>query len=133
VAEHLNHDRLKVEQATSLRYLGLSVIYVSSAADMFIAGVGNSLVLPLVLAVLAVAGILAGIMFRVRAFLLLGVTFLTIVISTMIWYAAVDLHHTWVWYVSGIALGIAIIMVFALFEKRRNDVLLALEKFRGWD
>ncbi|MFV1968290.1 MAG: hypothetical protein ACC628_22935 [Pirellulaceae bacterium] len=133
IAEYLNHDRLKSEQSTALRYLAMSVIYVSSTADMFIVGVGNSLVLPLVLAFLSVAGVLAGILLRVRAFLLLGVSFLMVVITTMIWHAAVDLEHTWVWYVSVIVLGIGIIAMFAIFEKRRNDVLATIEKLKTWD
>jgi hypothetical protein len=132
IAEHLNQDRLKSEQSASIRYLALGVIYISSTADMFIAGVGNSLILPLVLALFSVAGVFAGMMFRVRAFLLLGVTFLTVVILTMIWYAAVDLQHTWVWWISGILLGTAILALFGLFEKRRNDVLAAIERFRSW-
>ena len=36
-----------------LRYLGISMIYVSSTADLYIAGLGNSVVLPIVLAVLS--------------------------------------------------------------------------------
>ena len=39
----------------------------------------------------------------------------------MIWHAAVNLEQTWVWYVSGIALGVAILALFAVFEKRRNN------------
>jgi len=132
VAEYLNHGRLPSQQSTAIRYLALSVIYVSSTADMFITGVGESLYLPLILAMLSVAGILAGILFRVRAFLMLGIVFLAVVIMTMIWYAAVDLHHTWVWFVSGIILGLAIFAMFAVFEKRRNDVLAAIDELKSW-
>ncbi len=52
---------------------------------------------------------------------------------SMIWYAAHDLHHTWIWYVCGIALGAAILAMFALFEKRRNDVLAAVEQLKDWE
>lgn len=132
-AEHFNRDRLAGEQAAALRYFALGAIYVSSTADMFVTGIGESLILPLILALLSVAGVLLGIMLRVRAFLLLGVTFLLVVLLTMIWHAAYDRHHTWVWWVSGIVLGIAIISMFALFEKRRNDVLAAIERLRTWE
>jgi len=54
-------------------------------------------------------------------------------IITMIWYAAVDLEQTWIWYASGIVLGAAIIVVFALFEKRRHDLLAAVERFKEWE
>jgi hypothetical protein len=132
VAEYVNRQRLTEYQSETFRYLALAVIYVSSTADMFIAGVGNSLYLPLVLMVLSVAGVLLGILLRVRAFLFLGVTFLILVIVTMIWYAAVDLGQTWIWYASGIVLGVAIIALFAVFEKRRNELLSAIEKLKQW-
>ena len=51
---------------------------------------------------------------------------------SMIWHAAHDLHHTWIWYVCGIALGAAILAMFAVFEKRRNDVLAAVEQLKDW-
>jgi hypothetical protein len=132
VAEYLNHDRLSEAQSAAFRYLALSAIYVSSTADMFIAGLGNSWSLPLVLMLLSVVGMLAGISLRVRSFLFLGLTFLMLDILSMIWHAAHDLHYTWLWYVCGIALGAAILAMFAVFEKRRNDVLAAVEQLKDW-
>ena len=132
VAEYLNHNRLSEAQSTAFRYLTLSAIYISSTADMFIAGLGNSWGLPLVLMVLSVAGMLAGILFRVRSFLFLGLTFLVLDVMSMIWHAAHNLNHTWIWYVCGIVLGAAILAMFALFEKRRNDVLAAVEQLKDW-
>ena len=133
VAEHVNRDRLTEPQASALRYPALLVIYLSSTADMFIAGLGQSVVLPLVLALLSVLGVLSGILLRVRAFLYLGVTFLFLVVFTMIWHAAVGRHQIWVWWTSGIVLGAAIIALFAIFEKRRQDVLQVLEDLKKWD
>jgi hypothetical protein len=132
-AEYANRDRLPPAQAAGLRYLGLAALYVASTADMFITGLGNSVVLPLVLAGLSVLGVLLGILLRVQAFLFLGVAFLCLVIFTMIWHAAVDRYQTWVWWASGIVLGVAILGLFALFEKRRNDVLRLIEEVRRWD
>jgi hypothetical protein len=132
-AEHANRDRLRPELSAGLRYLGINMIYVSSTADLFIAGLGNSAVLPIILAVLSLAGMLLGILFRVRAFLFLGISFLFLDVFTMIWYAAVDRYQTWVWWVSGIVLGAAILTLFAVFEKRRNDVLHLLEEIKRWD
>jgi hypothetical protein len=132
VAEYLNHDRLSEAQSAAFRYLTLSAIYVSSTADMFIAGLGNSWALPLVLMLLSVAGMLAGISLRVRSFLFLGLTFLVLDAMSMIWHAAHDLQYTWVWYVCGIALGAAILALFAVFEKRRNDVLAVVENLKEW-
>jgi hypothetical protein len=132
VAEHVNRKDLREEIAAPLRYLGVSLIYVASTADLFLAGLGNSLWLPVLLAVLCVAGVLAGIWLRVRAFLFLGVSFLLVDIGTMIWHAAVHRAHTWVWWASGIVLGVAILALFALFEKRRNDVLRLMDELRRW-
>ncbi len=120
VSEHVNRHRLKAELSNGLRYLGISMIYIASTSDMFIAGVGNSLWLPVILAVFCVMGVLLGIMLRVHAFLYLGVGFLLLDIFSMIWHAAVDLEQTWVWYVSGIVLGVAILTLFAVFEKRKK-------------
>jgi hypothetical protein len=133
ISEHINHDRLSREVSQGLRYLGISLIYVASTADLFLTGLGRSVWLPIILAVLCVAGVLAGILLRVRAFLFLGVGFLLVDILTMIWHAAVDRAHTWLWWASGIVLGAAILALFALFEKRRNDVLELLDRFRRWD
>jgi hypothetical protein len=120
VSEHVNRRRLDKDLSNSLRYFGVAMIYVASAADMFIAGVGNSVWLPVLLAVFCVAGVLLGILLRVRAFLFLGVAFLLLDVFAMIWHAAVDLEQTWVWYVSGIILGVAILTLFAVFEKRKK-------------
>jgi hypothetical protein len=132
-AEHVNRERLTRGQSLAVRYLGLLLIYVSSTADMFIAGLGNSVLLPVVLALLSVLGVLAGIVLRVRAFLFLGVTFLFLVIFAQIWHAAVDRAQTWVWWASGIVLGALILAVFALFEKRRNDVLKMIDEIKRWE
>jgi hypothetical protein len=132
VAEHLDRRRLTPEQRAAIRYLALGAIYVSSTTE-FWRGIGHSVVLPLVTIVLSVLGMLAGILLRVRSFLYLGVTFLLVVIARMIFYAAFERGHVWVFWASCIVLGAAIITLFALFEKRRNDVLAALERFKKWE
>jgi hypothetical protein len=72
-------------------------------------------------------------MLRVRAFLYLGTAFLALVVFAQIWHAAVDRQQTWVWWASGIVLGVAILALFAVFEKRRNDVLHMMEEIKKWD
>ncbi len=133
VAEQLNQDRLKPNQSAAIRYFALIVIYVSSTADMFIAGLGKSWELPLALMVLSVIGVLAGMLLRVRAFLYLGSSFLVLVISTMIWHAGVDKHQPWVLWSAGIALGVAIYALFMYFEKRRQNVLHLVDRLKNWD
>jgi hypothetical protein len=132
VAAYLNRDRFNEDQMMSIRYITLMIIYVSSTSDIFINGVADSPWLPLVLAGLSVAGVLCGIILRVRAFLFLGATFLLVAVMTMIWYASVNLGWTWLWYVAGIATGALIIFTFALFEKKRGEVLRVVEDLRGW-
>jgi hypothetical protein len=133
VAEQLNQDRLTQGQSAGIRYLALIAIYVSSTADMFIAGLAESWEMPLALMVLSVLGVLAGMLLRVRAFLYLGSSFLTLVIVSMIWQAGVEQHRPWILWSSGIVLGIAIYALFMYFEKRRQNVLHLVEKLKKWD
>ncbi|MDY3559926.1 hypothetical protein R5W23_001114 [Gemmata sp. JC673] len=122
VSEHINRHRLSPEASNTMRYTGVAMIYVASAADMFIAGVGESRWLPVVLAALCVLGVLAGVLLRVRAFIYLGAGFLLLDVFAMIWHAAVNLQQTWVWYASGIVLGVAVLALFTYLEKRRGHV-----------
>ena len=133
VAEYLNHDRLTLAQSGTIRYLALGLVYVSSTVDMLHAGIGNSVWLPLALMFLCVAGVLLGILLRIQSFLILGITFLFVLIGTMVEYAAFDLDQIWVLWACGLATATAIIALFAVFEKRRNDVLRAAEKFKTWE
>jgi hypothetical protein len=132
VSEAVNRSHLSREFSTGLRYIGLGMLYLSSTADFFIAGLGESVSLPIILAALSILGALAGILFRLRSYLYLGVAFLVLDIVSMIWHAAVNLRHPWVWWVSGIVLGAAILALFALFEKRRQHMLHLVEDFRSW-
>jgi len=132
-ATYLNREMLSDAQLTSIRYLTATTIYVASTADIFLIGVGQAPWLPLVLAGLSIAGVLAGIVLRVRAFLFLGTAFLVLALFTVIWYAAVDLEQTWLWSASGIVTGILIIAVFAVFEKKRQEILQVVEQLREWE
>ena len=82
---------------------------------------------------LAVAGALSGILLRIRSFLYLGVTFLALDVVTLVWYAAVDRQIWWIAAVCGLALGAGIFALAMFWEKRRNDVLLAVERFKDWE
>jgi hypothetical protein len=132
IAAHINRKDFSETQMTGIRYLALVTIYVSSSADIFINGVARSPWLPLVLAALSLAGVFGGMLFRIRAFLLLGSIFLLLSIATMINYASVNFGWTWLWYVAGIATGAAIIATFAVFEKKREDVLRVVDEWKEW-
>jgi hypothetical protein len=131
-AAHLSRRTLSEEARTTIHYGCLLVIYLSSTADVFLVGVANAPWLPLVLGGLSVAGIFAGIGWRLRSFLQMGIGFLCLSLLTIIWHAAANLGWTWVWYVAGIALGVTIIAVFALFEKKKNEMTALLQNLRHW-
>ena len=133
LAAYLNEDDFTEDQMASTRYLALVTIYLSSTADIVINGVANSPWLPLILGVFSLAGIFGGILLRIRGMLLLGSTFLLFAIVTMIWYASENLGWTWLWYVAGIVTGATIIFMFAVFEKKRSDVLRLVEDLRDWE
>ncbi len=133
VAEHLGRGRLPRSQGAAVRYLALGIVYVSSTADMFIAGIGNSLWLPLLLVGLCLLGVLLGMALRIQSFLNLGVTFLVVVMGTMLKYVTLDLGQTWVLWLTLVGLGAAILTMVGLFEKRRNEIRAALGRFREWE
>jgi len=129
---HINRAHLSETQRAALHYGCLLTVYLSSTADIFLVGVAQAPWLPLVLAGLSIAGILGGIAFRVRSFLQLGTGFLCLALLTIIWHAATNLGWTWVWYVAGIALGLAMITFFAIFEKKRAEMTALLDEVRTW-
>lgn len=132
-AAQFNRNRIGEAQLTSIRYLAVTVIYVSSSGEMFVTGVGESLWLPMILAGLSVAGVFAGILMRIRAFLYLGASFLLLSIVSMVWHAAQALDHVWPWWAFGILLGLAILTIFGLFERRRNQMLTVVGELRHWE
>jgi hypothetical protein len=133
IAAYLNEEKLTEDQMTGIRYLSLVTIYVSSTADIFINGVANSPWLPLILGSFSLAGVFAGILFRIRGLLFLGSIFLLLSIVTMIWYASANFGWTWLWYVAGIFTGATIIFMFAVFEKKRSEVLRVVDGLKEWD
>ena len=133
LAAYLNEENLSEDQMAGVRYLSLVTIYVSSTADIFINGVANSPWLPLILSSFSLAGVFAGILFRIRGLLLLGSVFLLLSIITMIWYASANFGWTWLWYVAGIVTGATIIFMFAVFEKKRSEVLRLVEGLKEWE
>ncbi len=132
LAEYLNYDRLTGAQSAVVRYFALSLIYFSSTAE-FLGHLGESPWLPIVLILLSVLGVLAGVVLRVRSFVVLGITFLALVIVTMICHAAFVEQHMWVFWIFCITLGAAIIALFGLFEKRRAEILAGVTRFRKWE
>ena len=133
IAAYLNRNQLDNEQMTGIRYSSAIVIYASSTTDILIHGVAAAPWLPAVLAAISITGIFVGILLQVRAFLYLGTSFLCVALFSVIWMAAVELQHTWVWWVSGIVAGILVITIFAVFEKKRDDIRHLIDHLRHWE
>ena len=133
IAAQLNRSRISGAQLAAIRYVCVMAIYLSSTAEMFITGVGASLIPPMALAVLSVTGALVGILLHVRSFLFLGSGFLLLSIVTIVWHSARNIGHVWPWFVFFLALGLAILALFGFFEKKRNDVLRLVDAVRQWD
>jgi hypothetical protein len=133
VGAYWNRDRLSQAQLAAIRYGTAIVMYVSSLGDIVLTGVAQAPWLPGVLALLGIAGILAGIWLRVRGFLFLGMGAVCLAVFTIIWYAAVDLHQSWLWWACGIAAGILILILFGLFEKRRQEILQVVDRLKAWN
>ena len=131
-AEHFSRKRLANGASAAVRGVALGVIYLSSSADMFIAGIGNSFWLPLILMLLAVAGVLCGMALRVRSFVYLGVSFVLLDLVAVLEYVTFERQQTWVFWSCIVLLGAAIIALFAVFEKRRDEIQAALARFRAW-
>lgn len=132
IAAEANRDRLTRDQQARLRYLALALVYASATADVLLAGAQQSPWLPLLLAVESIAGILIGIALHLLSFLLLGAAFLLVACVSLVWQASSSYGWTWLWYVAGIALGLGIMAVFGLLEKKREETLRVLGELRGW-
>ncbi|MCX7423168.1 MAG: hypothetical protein NT013_27035 [Planctomycetia bacterium] len=132
-AAQWNRQRLTDTQLAAIRYPAITLIYVSSAGEMFLTGISQSFWLPVVLMVLSVGGVLAGIMLRVRSFLYLGASFLLLSMVSMVWHAADAINHTWPWWAFGIGLGLGVLTLFGMFERKRNDMLRLLGELKSWE
>ena len=132
-AAQWNRRRLTEAQLAAIRYPAITLIYVSSAGEMFLTGIAESFWLPIVLMVLSVGGVLAGICLRVRSFLYLGASFLLLSMVSMVWHAADAINHTWPWWAFGIGLGLGVLTLFGLFERKRNEMLRLLVELKSWE
>lgn len=133
VAAQWHRQQLSPDLLAAIRYAATLVIYVSSTSEIMIGGFAHRLWPPMVLLVLAVFGALMGIALRVRAFLILGTAFTFVALLAMVRHAAQAIGHVWPWWVLGIALGVAILTVLGLFEKKRAAWERAVRELSHWD
>lgn len=133
IAAEINRKRLPDSAMTTLRYACMMVIYLSSTGEIFIRGIGQTLWPPMVLLALSLAGAMAGIVLRIRAFLYLGVTFVLLSMISMVWHAARSIDHVWPWWAFGIGLGLCILVFFGFFEKNREKITALVERLKEWE
>jgi hypothetical protein len=132
LAAHLQRRRLEPATLAAIRYAATLVIYLSSTSEMFIVGIGQSLWPPMVLALLGLAGAFAGMLLQIRAFLYLGAGFVLLALVSMVAHAARAIDHVWPWWAFGIGVGLAILVLFGIFEKKRSEVTLLVQRLRQW-
>ena len=101
--------------------------------QIFISGIGDRLWPPIVLAILAVIGVMCGIMLRVKAFLYFGVLFSLMAMITMVAHASERLDEVWPWWAFGLGFGIVILTMFGLFEKKKNELKSVAGRLKEWD
>lgn len=132
-AAQVLRQQLGEQRLTALRYLCLIVIYVSSTGDIFLDGLGRTFWEPMVLATLSVLGMLIGIALRIRAFLYMGVTFVLLAVFSMIWHAYTRIQHVAIWWAFGIVLGLTILTLFGIFEKKRSELQAWITRLKSWE
>ena len=128
-----NRTRLAASVVVATRYLAILMAYLSSTAEVFLKAFEGQLWQPMLLLVLALAGVAAGIVMRVRAFLYCGLAFTMIALLAMVWHAQQAIGQVWPWWAFGIATGISLIVMLGYFEKNRPQVVAYLEQFKRWE
>jgi len=83
--------------------------------------------------VLSVIGIMSGIMLQIKSFLYFGSLFLLMAMITMVAHAHQRLDHVWPWWAFGVALGIGILVMFGLFEKRKKEMKAIAFRLKDWE
>jgi hypothetical protein len=57
---------------------------------------------------------------------------LALAMLTIIWHAAVDLRHTWLIWLTVVCAGVLVLGIFAVFEKKRQEILHVVDKIKRW-
>jgi hypothetical protein len=133
VIVHFYRDRLETQVTTAIRYAASLVIYISSTADMLIQQVGSHLSGPIILIVLALLGMLAGVILRVRPFLYLGATFVFLGVISMVWHAHHAFDAAWLWWVFGITMGMLLLAGLMALEKNKPKLRRYAESLASWN
>jgi hypothetical protein len=133
LATHVERERIPKEAASWLRYLCMATIFCSSSSEILIQGLGRSLWPPMVLMVLSLLVGFLGIAFQVKSYLYSSLLFTLFAVVAMVAHAQQSVQHTWPWWVLGISLGIGIMVLFAMFERKRDQLTRLSERLKGWE
>lgn len=130
---HLQRDKLDAKVGSAIRYAATLMIYLSSTADMLLSEIGSSLWGPIVLILIALAGMLAGVALRVKPFLYLGTIFTFLGVVSMVWHAGQAIDAVWPWWVFGITTGLILLTILAGIEKHRDQLQRWSKRLATWN
>ena len=133
VMTHLYRERITPQVASGIRYGATLVIYISSSADMLLQQIGTTLSGPIILILLALAGMLLGVILRIRPFLYLGATFVFLGVTSMVWHANRAFESTWPWWVFGISMGLILLAGLMMLEKFKPQLQAHAKRLSTWD
>ncbi len=128
-----NRHSLDTKVLASIRYGATILIYVSSTADMLVQQIGTSLWGPVVLILLALAGVSAGVLMRVRPYLYLGSFFVLIGVMSMVWHAQRSIDQVWPWWVFGITMGVGLLAALMSIEKNKGKLQQLSARLGTWE
>jgi hypothetical protein len=124
---------LNAKFLATVRYTATIVIYISSTADMMLQQIGTTLWGPMILIMLALAGMLAGVVLRIRPFLYLGTLFVLLGTTSMVWHAQRSIDQVWPWWAFGITMGIVILAGLMSLEKNKGKLQELAARLHSWE
>nr|WP_236696420.1 hypothetical protein [Rhodopirellula islandica] len=130
---HLQRERLEAAMGSAIRYACTLVIYLSSTADMLLSEIGRSLWGPVILVLLALAGMALGVVLRVKPFLYLGTIFVFLGVTSMVWHSTQAIDAVWPWWAFGITTGLLLLTGLAMIEKHRPRLNQWANQLASWE
>ncbi|WP_145341949.1 hypothetical protein [Rosistilla ulvae] len=132
-AVHAERKRLRPQIVTAVRYAATLTIYIGSTADMIVQQIGSSIWGPIVLILLAFAGIAIGVVMHVRAFLYLGTGFVVVGLISMVWHAGRAIDQVWPWWAFGITMGLMLLAGLMAIEKHKETLRRIATRMNQWE
>jgi hypothetical protein len=129
----LERSRLDRRLLAAIRYGCALTIYISSTADVLLGEIGETLMGPVLLIVVALCGMMAGVIFKTRAFLYLGTLFVLVGVLSMVWHAGRAIDQNWPWWVFGITTGCLILAALMAIEKNKPRLQEWVRRLGAWD